>query len=297
MRDENMGIAFRSSTIPPADIVKFVKVVDQSDFTHAFVNDSSRAFDCLEICAASLGVSKGIRVGSGVIRLLEHDEKVLLCRLKTLQALSGNRFVLGVGTGNPGPDPRAKIDSLFTRLQSLRTGFPVGEDSTFPSCYIATLRSGIARSAAGKSDGIILNFCSPEHARRVVEAYKERSSAKTEFACYLKVFYGKTKASAEKLLVEEFKNYANLAQYRKLFESDGILEDISSADQGLRKNGSIPESLLRISLANPSPADLREYVQKFRDAGISLPCVYPYFSNDAGFDFGLETIRSMVAAF
>ncbi|MHB1867547.1 MAG: LLM class flavin-dependent oxidoreductase [Nitrososphaerales archaeon] len=295
MPNEKMGIALRSNIVPPSEIVKFTKVIDQSSVTHIFINESSPDFDCLDICSASLGVSKGISVGSGVIRLLEHDEKLLLKRLKTLQAISGNRFILGVGTGSPGADPGQKIDLMLQRLQDLRKGFSADSATTFPQIFIAALKTGIARRVAGRSEGILLNFCTPEYAGRLIQDYKQSFSGKTEFGCYLKVFCSKTDAVARKLLVKEFENYATLEQYRKMFERDGVLSDIRSASEYLQKNGSAPPSLLRISLANPSESELKEYLARFRDAGVSLPCIYPYFSQDDGFEFRMETVRSIVS--
>ena len=294
MPNEKMGIALRSSVVSPSEIVKFTKIIDQSRVTHIFLNDSSPDFDCLDICAASLGVSKGISVGSGVIRVLEHDEKLLLKRLKTLQEISGNRFILGVGTGSPGADPGQKIDLMLQRLQDLRKGFSADSTTTFPQLFIATLKMGIARRVAGKSDGILLNFCTPEYAGRLIQDYKQSFSGKTEFGCYLKVFCSKTDAIACKLLVKEFENYATIEQYRKMFERDGVLSEIRSASEYLQKNGSPPPALLRISLVNPSESELKEYLARFRDAGVSIPCIYPYFSQDDGLEFRMETIRSII---
>ena len=59
MTSDKTGIAFRSSIITPGDIVKLAKIVDQSNFTNIFINESSPDLDALEICSASLGVSKG----------------------------------------------------------------------------------------------------------------------------------------------------------------------------------------------------------------------------------------------
>ena len=256
-----IGIAFRSSIIPPSEILKLAKIVDQSGFTHLFVNDSSQVLDCLDICTGALGVSKGIFVGSGVIRLLEHDEKVLQRRLRTMQELSNDRFVLGVGTGHPAQGPGKTIDLLLSKLGSLRENYSLGK---FPQTFIATLRPGIARKVAGRSDGILLNFCLPEHATKVLNEYR-KVSGESEFACYLKVFYSGSEARARKLFVEEFEKYSTIPSYLKMFESQGLVEDIKRARQSLNNGESLPKSLLRISLVNPTTEELKEYVSSFRN--------------------------------
>ena len=106
--EQKTGIALRPAVIAPNEIVRLVKVIDQSTVSHLFIPDLPGSFDSLEISSACLGVTKGLRVGSGVFRLLEHDEKQLLRRLETLQAISGNRYLLGIGTRKSGPESRAE---------------------------------------------------------------------------------------------------------------------------------------------------------------------------------------------
>lgn len=292
MSNEKVGIAFRSSVIPPSEILKLAKMVDQSGFTHLFVNESSQSLDCLEICSAVLGVSKGILVGSGVIRLPEHDERVLLRRLQTMQEISGDRFVLGVGTGSVGNDPGKAIDTMLSKLEHLQRDFSIGK---FPTSFIATLRAGIARKVAGRSDGILLNFCNPDHARRVLSEYKKASSQVAEFACYLKVFYSKKEAQAKKLFVEEFEKYTKIPVYFKMFKAQGILEDIHHSKDLLSSGSSLPASLMQISLVNPMTEELKGYVANFKKAGITLPCIYPYFAAEDPFEFRVEKVRSILS--
>ncbi|MGI0092455.1 MAG: LLM class flavin-dependent oxidoreductase [Nitrososphaerales archaeon] len=295
MPSEKTGVAFRPKVISPNDIVKFAKVIDQSGVANIFVNDSALGLDCLDICAAILAVSKGVYAGSGVIRVLEHDEKLLLRRIQTLQSLSGNRFVLGIGTGSPGSNPREAINMMLERLSSLRKNYSREGGTLFPKTFIATLKIGIARKVAGKSEGILLNFCSPKYAEKLVKDYRESFRGGTELACYLKVFFSKSDEVADRLLIEEFSGYATLGQYREMFELDGIVGDIKSAHESLSGHPEVPSSLLQISLANPSNSELKQYVSSFREVGISLPCIYPYFSAHDDFDFRLETMRSIAS--
>ena len=156
-----------------------------------------------------------------MFRLFEQDEKQLLRRLETLQAISGNRYLLGIGTGNPGPNPEKKIDDMLERLQEIKSEFPSSDGMSFPETFIATLKVGIAKKVAGDCDGILMNFCSPGYAGRVAKSVSESYSGKLEIACYLKTFFSKSKETATKLAIDEFGNYDMLPHYHKMFERDG----------------------------------------------------------------------------
>jgi hypothetical protein len=276
--------------------LKLTKVIDQSTISHLFLPDLPMAYDSLELSAACLGVSKGLRVGSGVFRPLELELQQLVRRLQTLQAVSENRYLLGIGTGSPGPDPAQKINSLLKRLEELRAAFSSSE-SIFPETYVATLMEGIAHKVAPKCDGILLNFCTPEHARSVVNRVRKSFAGKLETACYLKAFFSESQEMGKRLAVEEFVKYDSFGQYHKMFEKSGVAEEIASVSRSLGQAGiNYPETLRQISPVNPEVPELRSYMDSFREAGITLPCVYPYFANDESFEFKHETIRAIISA-
>lgn len=95
-----------------------------SSLSHFFVPEGSQGrFTSFDICSACLAVSKRLRIGSGVIRILEHDPGLLARRLLILQQLSDNRFVLGIGTGRVGIHPKPMIRSMLDRLRLARVSF------------------------------------------------------------------------------------------------------------------------------------------------------------------------------
>jgi hypothetical protein len=54
------------------------------------------------------------------------------------------------------------------------------------------------------------------------------------------------------------------------------------------------EKLLEISLANPSKTMLTAYVNKFRQAGVDLPCLYPYFEPDEDENYKINKVQEIV---
>ncbi len=114
-------------------------------------------------------MTRRVHAGSGVIRLLEHDPSLLARRIQTIQAFSSNRFFLGFGTGSPGNNPGNTIEAMLHRLGEIRKVFEkYPQNLIAPEIWVAALRSVIARRVSSLADGLILNFCTPEHSVRVL---------------------------------------------------------------------------------------------------------------------------------
>ena len=297
---EKIAFTLRPKVHSLKDIVKIVRLLDSYQVSNVFIPDIPEGFESLEISSAALSNCERLHVGSGVIRILEHEDKLLFRRVQTIQSISNNRFVLGVGTGSPGPDPKATIDSALQKIRTLRDQFSriAHEGIQMPQTFIATLKPGISKRVAGTADGILLNFCSPTYARDLISKFKEDFKGQTEFACYLKVFYSQAREKVMRLFVEEFVNYNRIPSYHKMFVSDGIAAEIESAQLGLESGVALdPKSkLFQISLANPTVEELKEYVASFRSAGVTLPCIYPYFSSTDDFEYRSNTIKSIAEA-
>jgi len=301
MNTISSGIALRPQVFGPKTIIELAKVLDDSErISHIFIPDIPGSYESLEISAGALAVTKVVHIGSGVIRLLEHDQGHLLRRLETLQSLSSNRFVLGVGTGSPGPKPAERIKEMIRRLEEIRSSFDQNSHSSgglkMPETFIATLKARIAEAAAGHSTGILMNFCSAPYARRLIQTYKDAGEkGDNVFGCYLKVFYAKEEKAADRLLAEEFVKYDQFPQYHEMFLLEGVAEAINSAKKALESHqpASLPEKLFDISLSNPSTEELKSYSNKFRDAGVSLPCIYPYFPEDEDNSFKTKILTEI----
>ena len=98
-------------------------------------------------------------------------------------------------------------------------------------------------------------------------------------------------------MLQEFLNYDSTPQYHAMFQQDGTASAILAfkKDDEL-KNGpvDVPKELLRVGLANPKSKELHQYVQSFREAGVTLPVLYPYFLSDETRDFKLETAKRIL---
>ena len=283
-----LGIALRSELFKESEILESVRLVEQSkDISHIFFPDIPGGQDAIELSLAALALAQNKKVGTGVIRLLEHDASVLAKRLETIQAISKNRFILGIGAGAPGPNPKETVDRLFSKIEEVKSKFRENkiEQVSMPEIYVAALRSRMAKWASTNADGILLNFCTPEHARKIVQSTNGKEST---IACYIKLFYSKEKSKANKLLVEEFVKYNRMPQYRAMFSELRLQDQIVSS-----KEENVGRDLLKISLANPGPEELYQLVENFRSSGVEIPCLYPYFERNESWQFKKSVIENV----
>jgi len=297
---DKIALALRPGVFSPQEIREASSILDKSDrVSGIFIPDGRTGYEAIEISSSILASTRRLYAGSGVIRLLEHDPGLLARRVQTIQAFSSNRLILGVGTGSPGPQPGKTVMAMLDRIGELDKAFqsfPSGVEA--PEVYVATLRSGIATRAVGKADGLLLNFCTPQHAARLIETVKRQTGAPIEFACYLKTFYSsRSDEAAQRLMVQEFLNYDSTSQYHEMFVQDGTAEAIA----GFRNNDdwnkakiSVPRELLKVSLANPTDDELHRYVGAFQRAGVTLPVLYPYFPTDEKSEFKERTVKRIV---
>ena len=191
------------------------------------------------------------------------------------------------------------IDSMLKRLDELRSSFqqfPTGVEQ--PEVWIAALKLGISKRSMKSANGLLLNFCAPQHVSRLIEGLGSGRPKELKFACYLKVFYSsKSNDAAKRLLVQEFLNYDSIPQYHQMFVQDGTAEAVASfKENGKWTSGDfeVPNELLRVSLANPHGNELANYVESFRRAGVGLPVIYPYFPEGESRAFKLETVNSVL---
>ncbi len=266
-----VGIALRSTVFPPHLLSSLVPELDES-FSSLWFPSVSTRFDALDMCGLSLGASKRLTAGTGVIRLHEQELGRLASRADTLGQGSRNRFILGVGTGSL--TGRTALDQLVALTKKLRASYPKTPQVPI---YFAALGPRMVRAAYENAEGVLLNFCSPRYASGVTS--REAGTKKDGFqvACYVKLFFAENEAESRRMLADEFASYDAIPQYHKMFGAMRITRTL----QAFRDHREISErdiagEISEISLSNPTRSQARQLLEKFREAGVDSPVVYPY---------------------
>lgn len=282
-----VGFALRSSVFAPSLLPSLVPTLDDSGVDSVWFPSVGPFYDALDLCGISLGLSRRIRVGTGVIRPKDYPLEALLARVRTLNEASGGRFILGLGTGRAVG--RTAIQELIRTAGKLRTSRWNGSR---PPVFFAALRSGMLRAAFLNAEGAILNFCPPRFVAKILPS--DLWSEKFTLGCYVKLFFAQDDRVASGMLADEFRAYDALPQYHAMFEEIGVSGSIENLGEG--STDGIPADLLEISTANPSDGQITAALAGFREAGVDLPIVYPYVTGDEGFKTAVvKRLASLVA--
>lgn len=219
--------------------------------------------DGLAALAHGAGETQRIALGVGVVPLHTRGPESIVQGVRDTR-LPLDRLLLGVGS----PNPRS--------LERVRTGVAALRSQLSTRIIVAALGPKMCRLAGEVADGVLLNWLTPEYARRSAELVREgaaaaRRPAPTIYA-YVRLAMG-TAAGAR--VGEEADRYARIPAYAANFERMGVKPvDTAIAVQGAgeirsaleRWRGAVDEVVLRAITAGDTREETLALVRAARPA-------------------------------
>jgi alkanesulfonate monooxygenase SsuD/methylene tetrahydromethanopterin reductase-like flavin-dependent oxidoreductase (luciferase family) len=203
-----LGFALFAGTAP--DVIRAAaREAEALGYTSFWVNHPG-ATDGLTSLGIAAKETRRIELGIGVIPLHTRGPESIADGVRA-QALPLDRLLLGVGSPNPGAlaRVRAGIADLHSRLRT--------------RLVIAALGPQMCRLAGEIGDGVLLNWVTPEYARRSADLVRDGAAAARRPAprifAYVRLALG---AAAHDRLTGEANRYAAIPAYGANFERMGV---------------------------------------------------------------------------
>jgi alkanesulfonate monooxygenase SsuD/methylene tetrahydromethanopterin reductase-like flavin-dependent oxidoreductase (luciferase family) len=226
-----MARGFALNAGVPADVIlQTARTAEALGYGSFWVNYPG-PIDGLAALAVAAPETARIALGVGVVPLhtCPPDAIVTATRANTLPL---DRLLLGVGSPNPAALARVR-DGIGALRQHLRTRL-----------YVAALGPRMCRLAGEVADGVLLNWLTPEHARRSAEWVREGARAAgrpaPRLAAYVRVALGPGGADR---LVTEGRRYAAIPAYAAHFERMGVAPEATGVAAATAAD--IPAALAR----------------------------------------------------
>jgi alkanesulfonate monooxygenase SsuD/methylene tetrahydromethanopterin reductase-like flavin-dependent oxidoreductase (luciferase family) len=205
-----MARGFALNAGVPADVIRQTARTAEALGYGSFWVNYPGPIDGLAVLASAVPETTRIALGVGVVPLHSCPPDAIVAATRA-NALPLDRLLLGVGSPNPASLARVR-DGIGALRQHLRTRL-----------YVAALGPRMCRLAGEVADGVLLNWLTPEHARRSAEWVREGARAAgrpvPRLAAYVRVALGPGGADR---LATEGRRYADIPAYGAHFERMGV---------------------------------------------------------------------------
>jgi alkanesulfonate monooxygenase SsuD/methylene tetrahydromethanopterin reductase-like flavin-dependent oxidoreductase (luciferase family) len=259
-----------------------------------------------------------VRLGTGINPIYTGSPAHMAQAAATLDAISAGRLVLGLGVSHrsvveswhgqtidrPATEQREYVQIVRAILRGesppqstfkFRTQFALDAAMLAPELpiYISELSPRMLEVAGEVADGVVLWLCNPAYVRdvvipRVMEGRRRVGKSMDGFEVVAAIPAGVVAGSEEvrESMRRDLLPYLGLPFYRAMIERSGFGEEVAAFDDGASRGdleamrAAISDRFLGAQAAVGDAAAVRDGVQRFRDAGVTWPCVGPVSGAD-----------------
>ncbi|HEV2217571.1 MAG TPA: LLM class flavin-dependent oxidoreductase [Candidatus Dormibacteraeota bacterium] len=292
------------------------KEAERLGYDSVWVTQMPDARDAAVVLAAYAEATQWVRFGTGVLPIYTRHPTAMAQMAASLDELSAGRFILGIGVshratvdGMWGLKLEHPADAMREYLSIVRASLADGSanvDGSFFSAHwaysgprrsslpimISALSPRMLELAGELADGVVLWMCGPSYIRDVVvprvRAGREKAGKSLEgfeVVAAVQTSLSTNPDGARGVFRQVVERYSNLPFYRKVMDASGYAEELAA--------GKVSDAMIDDLSALGDEAQIKHSLARFRDAGVTLPCVFPIGSHDgaAGFVPTLEAAR------
>lgn len=329
---ERIGVAFTGGGMSPPDVVRCVQLAEELGYESAWVAEGHGGDQFSILTACALATSR-IRLGTSISSVYVRSAPTIAMAAACVDHYSQGRFILGLGSSHkvqvgpehglefsaPIPRVRDTVDIVrrllldgrledyageVTNIQTFDLHFPVYRQEM--PIYLAAVFPKMLEIAGEISQGILLTWCTPEHARTAAHHVAEGAAragvdpGSVELATLLSV---SAEGAGDGGMRRVAATYAGrFPRYRRLMADAGFADEVEMVRRAWREGNVaeaerlVPDGLIdRMSL----PADRAardDRLAEYREAGITLPIIAPRVAGENAAASAQEIIRANAPA-
>ncbi len=330
---KKLGLHTSLSGGPLADRLAIVSEAEQLGYTSLWIAEVAGPDAFVSLAALALNTKKA-ELATGVVPIQIRTPGVMAMGFLTLNELSGGRAIAGLGVSSPVIVERwhgasyqkpvtamrecvAIMRQLFTDGRSkfdgeiYKSDFRLGMRATAPQppkIYLAGLNAPMLRLAGEVADGVLMNYSAPESIPPMIKHIHDgakaagRDPSAIDVGIYIRMCITEDEDQAVDSFRRELAGYAFVDSYNKMFARYGMSAEFDEVRR-LWKEGKRDEapkaikeeSCRKIAVFGPAQAG-RDFVARFRAAGVTHPVVFPIGPAATSARDYSNTMRAIAAA-
>ena len=249
--------------------------------------------DGLALCEALAYVTNEIRFGTSITPIYTRHPWEIANTASFIHEVSNGRFLFGAGVSHAptmerfGLETGRPLADMRQFVSDLRSAPRAGE---LPPIMLATLRRKMIRLAEEIADGMVFANAPLSRMGDSLSALSDSARNGDFFVgCMIPTCVNEDKAAAAAVNRRTLTSYAMLPNYRNYWREAGYEEEMAGVEAAIQANDpdgvsrALSDRWLRDTTLFGSPADVREGVEAYFDAGIKTPIIVPSSANGGQF--------------
>lgn len=314
-----LAITLPAPFLDAAECVELARRAEREWGYEAIWLAETNGAESFSLAGAIAAVTERVTLGTAIVPVYNRTPAVLAMATATLEQLSGDRFVLGLGTSShaiiedwnglaleaPLARVRETVAVLRQALAGEKTDF---EGKTLrsrglrlgalparpPRIYLAALRERMLRLAGEIGDGLVLNMMPVAAMPKMLGAYRDgaaragRDATADEVVARFQVAVTDDVERARQLMRLAFGAYVAAPVYNRFFEwigYDGVARGVAEAFGRRDRQGTaaaMTDDFIDDIAILGSAEHCRERIAEFVAAGVTTPVVSPLVAHPDG---------------
>jgi probable F420-dependent oxidoreductase len=297
---QRWGLTVPLTGIPLPENAELLRRAQAAGYTDLWSGETNGPDGFTPLALASAWTEK-VRLGTGVVGVMQRGRALLAQEAAALADASGGRFALGIGASSdrivegwndmPFERPLTKMSETIDFLRAALAGERAGGGFKLERppadrvpIIVAALRGKMLRLAVEKGDGAFTNFLPLEGLPKVVEQL-EGAPRGFELLCRFFCIPGE-REQVEPLARFMFSSYITVPVYEAFYRWLGYGERIDemvaawNAKDRQKAAEAAPWELIAEMFIFGSPERMKERLRAFVEGGITLPVITPITTPD-----------------
>jgi 5,10-methylenetetrahydromethanopterin reductase len=291
--------------------LKLAKEAEDLGYSSLWVAEVSGPDALVTLGALAVSTSKA-ELATGVIPMQIRTPGVNAMAFLTIHELSGGRAIAGLGVSSPviverwhGASYKKPVTAMRECVTIMRQIFTEGRSKFAgeiyktdfrltmrlpkrpPKIFLAGLNAPMLQLAGELADGVLMNYSPPEAMPAMIKEIHAgakkagRNPADIDVGIYIRMCITEEESKAVDQFRRELATYAFVDSYSKMFSRYGLADEFAELRR-LWKEGKRDEAPNAISEASARKIAVfgsaqagRDFVARFRAAGVTHPVVFP----------------------
>ena len=315
--------------LSPGEMVELASLAEQRGYETLWLPEGSG--DATMLLAAFATATRRIGLATGILPIFHRTPTLTAMAAGGLDALSGGRFVLGLGVGHQGAVEGGQGVPFRRPLTRLRETVEIvrrllrGERVTYSGkifslrdhglgfslvrqdtpIYLAALGPQMIELAGEVADGVLLNWASPSYLPLAIDHLRTgarragRDPDGIDVACYMRTAVVADPEAAGPSTRRQIARYFSMPFYRNYFAQIGFGEEATAVSRALDRGdaeaaaSAISDSMQAELAIVGTPEHCRREIEDRRAMGLKQPIIAPFTVGD---DTG-KSFRDTISAF